>query len=323
MNTDAEIEERDVVVIGAGLYGIAAARTYLEVHPSCRLTVLDQDSSVGGSWNARRNYETFWSQTGLRMTEYSDMPLQLPSNEETYHDTFQAKHVTQYLQTYVESHVYAGQSIGDRMLFNFKVQSVARIGDEDSWTIRGVEQKSQTPRMFVTPKVIIATGVTSEPNMPVLPGKETFGGSVIHSEGFGQSAVLTSPDIQNVVVVGGGKSAADMVYACAKRGKSVSWIIRKSGTGPAAFIDIKGRGSGLLAYKNAAEIGCTRMMTSLGPSAFTEPTWKSAFLHRNKIGRAIGEKVWQNADRDIRKEANYHGRDESRKGFENLETDTK
>lgn len=274
MSTNTEPEERDVVVIGAGLYGIAAARTYLEVHPSCQLTVLDQDPSVGGSWNARRNYEAFWSQPGLRMTEYSDMPLKLPSNE-------------------------------------------------DSWTIRGVDQKSQTARTFVTPKVMIATGVTSEPNMPHLPGKEAFGVPIIHSEGFGQSAVLTSPDIQNVVVVGGGKSAADMVYACAKSGKSVSWIIRKSGTGPAAFIDIKGRGSGLLAYKNAAEIGCTRIMTSLGPSAFTEPTWKSAFPHRNKIGRAIGEKVWQNADRDIRKEANYHGRDESRKGFENLETDTK
>ena len=322
MAENIDIGERDVVIIGAGLYGIAAARTYLEVHPDCQLTVLDQDSSVGGSWNKRRNYEAFWSQTGLRMTEYSDVPLRLPPKEETYHDTFQAKHVTTYLESYIDSHVYAGQTIRDRMNFNFVVQSICRDESDDRWTVRGIDQRSQIARTYLTSKVMVATGVTSEPNMPTLPGKEQFAGSVFHSEGFGQSAVLTSSDIQNIVVVGGGKSAADMVYACAKAGKAVSWVIRKSGTGPAAFIDVKGRATGPLAYKNAAEIGCTRMMTTLGPSAFSEPNWKSALLHRSKIGRAFGEKIWRNADRDIRKEANYHGRAETGKGFQNLETDT-
>ena len=76
-------------------------------------------------------------------------------------------------------------------------------------------------------------------------------------------------------------------------------------------------------YKNAAEIGCTRLMTTLGPSAFAVPSWKSTLMHRSKVGRATGEKLWQNADRDVRLEANYHGRAEARKGYENLETDTK
>lgn len=257
------------------------------------------------------------------MTEYSDVALQLPPGEETYHDTFQAKNVTAYLQTYVDNHTYAGQSIADRMLFNFKVQSLTKDEGEEAWTIRGVDQKSLNVKTFLAAKVMVASGVTSEPNLPDLPGKEKFKGPIIHSEGFGSSTILTSPAIRNVVVVGGGKSAADMVYACAKQGKAVSWVIRKSGTGPAAFIDVKGRGSGLLAYKNAAEIGCTRMMTSLGPSAFTDQSWKTALIHRNKVGRAFGDKVWKNADRDIRAEANYRGRTNGERGFENLATDTK
>ena len=322
MAANIDAEERDVVIIGAGLYGVAAARTYMEVHPDCQLTVLDQDSSVGGTWNQRRNYDLFWSQTGLRMTEYSDVPMELPPEEETYHDTFRAKHVTAYLEKYIDSHVYAGRTIRDRMLFNFTVQSIHKDEMDERWTIRGIDQRSRSAKTYLSSKVMVATGVTSEPNMPSLPGKEHFEGLITHSEGFGESAILVSNDIQNVVVVGGGKSAADMVYSCAKAGKVVSWVIRKSGTGPAAFIDVKGRHTGPLAYKNAAEIGCTRMMTALGPSAFAEPDWKSAILHRSKIGRAFGAKVWRNADRDIRKEANYRGRTETGKGFQNLETDT-
>ena len=69
MADETNTEILDIIVIGAGkssittptllalinicpgLYGIAAARTYLDVHPECSLVWLDQDSSVGGSWN--------------------------------------------------------------------------------------------------------------------------------------------------------------------------------------------------------------------------------------------------------------------------------
>ena len=321
MGTEIDAERLDVVIIGAGLYGIAAARTYLDVHPDCQLAILDQDSSVGGSWNQRRTYEAFWSQTGLRMTEFSDVPLELPPDEQTYHDTFQAKHVTTYLESYIDSHVYAGRSIRERLTFEIEVRSIQKEENAERWTVRALDRRAKTPKTFLPTKVMVATGVTSEPNMPVLFGKERFEGSIYHSESFGASGVLKSPDVQDIVVVGGGKSAGDMVYACAKAGKTVSWVVRKSGTGPAAFIDVKGRATGPLAYKNAAEIGCTRMMTALVPSAFCGPDWMATVLHRSKVGRAFGNKVWRNADRDIRNEADYHGRARTGRGFENLKTD--
>jgi len=47
---------------------------------------------------------------------------------------------------------------------------------------------------------------------------------------------VLSPIDKYITVLGGAKSAADMAYACAKAGKSVSWIIRSSGNGLAAFL---------------------------------------------------------------------------------------
>ncbi len=42
--------------------------------------------------------------------------------------------------------------------------------------------------------------------------------------------MLSSSD-KYITVLGGAKSAAHMAYACAKAGKSVSWVIRSSGSG--------------------------------------------------------------------------------------------
>ena len=44
----------------------------------------------------------------------------------------------------------------------------------------------------------------------------------MHQERFGQSSILASADIQRITVVGGGRSPANMVYASAKAGNSVS-----------------------------------------------------------------------------------------------------
>ncbi len=35
-----------------GIYGIAAARTYLEVHPFARLVILESEEVIGGTWSS-------------------------------------------------------------------------------------------------------------------------------------------------------------------------------------------------------------------------------------------------------------------------------
>jgi dimethylaniline monooxygenase (N-oxide forming) len=42
----------DVIIIGAGISGIVTARFFLDIHPNCRLAVIERDGAVGGTWNA-------------------------------------------------------------------------------------------------------------------------------------------------------------------------------------------------------------------------------------------------------------------------------
>ena len=68
---------RGVVVIGAGWYGLAAAKTYLEINSSVDLTVVDSDSSLGGTWSASRAYPGLVADTPVGDFDYSDLPMEV------------------------------------------------------------------------------------------------------------------------------------------------------------------------------------------------------------------------------------------------------
>lgn len=302
----------DVIIVGAGLYGIFAAKTYLEIHPKSNILLIEEDSSLGGVWSSERIYESFWTQTVVGMAEFSDRPLPHPPNEEIYHGFFPAKYVTKYLEEYVDSHVYASQSLRDRMTFNFSVDSIKKSGK--IWSIRS-DQRDIT---LAASKLIIATGLTSTPNMPKFPNRDVFRGPVIHQKEFGQSLFLSSRDVTNVIVIGGGKSAADIIYASAKAGKNVSWIIREGGCGPAAHAPANGN----VLYKNANDMLYNRLSSSFSPSVFISSNWLKRFLHQSQFGRRITMWIWDRMDLQYRKTADYQRGDPGKTGFHHLEPDT-
>ena len=42
----------DLAVIGAGIYGIQAARTYLELHAKDSVAVFEASGDIGGVWSS-------------------------------------------------------------------------------------------------------------------------------------------------------------------------------------------------------------------------------------------------------------------------------
>ncbi|KAI4124944.1 MAG: hypothetical protein LQ338_004549 [Usnochroma carphineum] len=214
------------------------------------------------------------------MAGFSDRAIELPPDAEIYHDIFEAKYVTQYLEDYVDSHIYDSRSLRDR-IFNW-------------------------------------------PHVPPcdanLAGEREIPGACNTSKDFGKASIEVFEDASrpNVAVLGGGKSAADMVYASAKAGKNVAWSIRRDGEGPAAFSAAAGKGP----YKNGPEIAATRMMSALSPSCFTEPNWLNSLIHGTARGRRIIAQIWTGADEACRKEANFEKRHGALPGFGNLRSST-
>ncbi len=246
------------------------------------------------------------------MAEFSDRPLTGVPKEDNYHDHFPAKYFTSYLEQYLKDHSYAGSSLGDRIVYG---STVEKLRKQDGQWIASIQGTGAT---YSAPKVVDATGVTSTPNIPNIQDRDKFKGLAIHHKDFGRSSLLKDSAYRTVTVLGGAKSAADVAYAAAKAGKSVSWIIRKSGCGPAAYVNA-GVGS---PYKNANESLYNRFISPFLASFFSERTWWVRFLHSTSYGNAMLGKIWQQMNAQALDGANYDRADGKANGYKNLMPDT-
>lgn len=267
--------------------------------------------------STERIYKQFWTQTPVEMAMFSSLPMETPPKQETYYDFFPARCVTQYLSKYVNEQIYCDRSIRQRLFFNRRVIHVEFSEATRHWQITcdGVHQP-----LFTT-NLLVAAGLTSQPNMPELGGQDAFQGSILHHVDFGSSLVLKDIRVKHIAVLGGAKSAADVAYAAAKAGKTVSWIIRKSGNGPAHFTPARGFGP----YKNSNELLYTRLTAVFNPSMWNRHNWLSRLFHETRFGRRIIDWIWEGFDANSRHEAGFDKKCSSlgsESGFANLEPDT-
>lgn len=206
----------------------------------------------------------------------------------------------------------------DRIYFGIRVCSIPKTGN--LWRVSGRCSGTDEEEIFSGAKIVIDTGHTTISNMPVLLGQSLFQGDVLHQKEFGKatSRVLGSDSYQNVTILGGGKSAADMVFDSVKAGKKVSLIIRETGEGPAAFAGAAGKGP----YRNGPEIAAIRILSALSPSCFTPTSWWTSMIHGSKYGRSIVAKVWLGADQACSDLARFQDREGALPEFENMRLST-
>jgi thioredoxin reductase len=309
----------DLVIIGAGIYGIQVARTYLELHPTKHIIVVEASESTGGVWSRERVYNDFWTQTPVGILEFSDQPIHDIPEQDQYHGFFKASHVTRYLEEYCSSHVYDGVSLASRMIFGTLVTKVYKT--DEIWCVE-TSVKAKPGPQYRAPQIVDASGLTSVPNWPDFPRCKQFHGRILHHKDFAE----WERDQENhrktrIAVLGGAKSAADVAYSSAKAGHQVTWIIRRSGSGPAAFVSAKGS----FGYANSNEAFYTRFTSLFLGSLFSFDTGYNrvlGWIHSTAPGRTLLRRIWQCINTKAWKEAAYDRPDGQKNGFQNLKPDS-
>ncbi|OAL55071.1 FAD/NAD(P)-binding domain-containing protein [Pyrenochaeta sp. DS3sAY3a] len=304
----------DLLIIGAGIYGVQAARTYLTIHPTHNILVLEAGNSPGGVWSKDRMYPHFFTQAPLDIWEYSDKVLKLPEGEETYYKYFPAKHFATYLDEYATEHVFNGRSVKERILCDSAVTRLSTDGQV--W-----EATTSSGATYHARKVIDATGLTSLANIPHITGKDTFKGLQFHSKDFGRNYTTILKPENRVVILGGGKSAGDVAYACAKSGvKEINWVIRQSGNGPAAYLPAD---PPVKKYSDSNSAFHTSFMATVTACVYTQQTWWTWFLYRTLLGRGLLSLIWMGVQSDVYGRPKYNRQDTRAKesGFANLKPD--
>ena len=272
----------DLIVIGAGWFGLAAAKVYLELHPSHDILLVESSGSCGGTWSEDRIYPSLKSNNLHGTYEFPDFPM----DPEIY-NVNPGQHVPgevlhRYLTDFAKKF-----GVFSRTSFNTKVELV-RASENDTWTLE-TTANDQRKGTLITKRLILATGLTSNPNLLTYPGKDLFNGPYFHVKDFGLHS-NTLKSVESVVVIGGAKSAYDAAYAYADAGAKVHMIIRPTGKGPVwiaqPFVDFGLRLEKLLHVRALTCFSPCPWGAEAGYSRFR------TFLHGTMIGRWLVDAFW-------------------------------
>jgi dimethylaniline monooxygenase (N-oxide forming) len=276
----------DVIIIGAGWFGLSAAKTFLAIDPSVSLSIIDNGESVGGVWSKSRVYPRLVLNQPTPHMEYSDLSMsELFGGLEDYSD-IQGNMATKYLETYAEKH-----DLLKRCRFNTHVVRIEREPEYGPWKI--ITRPSNNPEAEVEEltctKLIVSTGHETVENFPPGLDLKKFTGTVFHSKEVGKrhDEIVADENLKTVTVVGGNKSAFEIAANFGLAGKKVNWLIREDGQGPGMMICDRSNG------KDHDLKGVTaRAVSALAPSPFNPQRWITRFLYGGKYWFGRWFEVW-------------------------------
>lgn len=201
------------------MYGLAAAKQFHCTQPEASLAVFDSQASLGGTWADERLYPGLKTNNLLGTFEYPDFPMDTATFGIESGQHIPGLVVNRYLKAYAEQF-----GIADRIQLRIKVRSAEHHDKTGGWTL-SLEDASGNQTSVKALRLIIATGLTSDPFLPHFSGQESYGGKIFHGRYFKQNSD-TLYTAKNSTIFGGTKFAWDAVYAYATSGVTVDWVIR-------------------------------------------------------------------------------------------------
>jgi cation diffusion facilitator CzcD-associated flavoprotein CzcO len=200
-------------------------------------------------------------------------------------------------------------SVFEKVRFNTKVTTIEAT-PSGGWKIHVTNSKSEgCGDVLETEKLIVATGLTSEPNLPCYNGQETFTPEFFHAKDFCAKAD-TVKNCKKAVVVGAGKSSFDCAYALVTEGNAtVDLVIRPTGDGPVWLCP-----PFVTPFKRMMEeLLSTRALTWFSPCPWGDEDGYGrarGFLHRSGIGNFMVGNFWNTLSSDIVEAHGYNNHPE-------------
>jgi len=207
------VQQKNVCVIGAGVSGLAAAKSFLA--RGHRVTILERSGDLGGVWEPARSYPEVQTQSPKELYRYTDKPM-----PDAYPEWPKGPQVHAYLKDYAQQY-----GLLPYMRFNTSVIGMARRdGDLPGWTL-DIRKPDGTAGHEDFDFVAICTGQFNDPQTVSHPGEDAFkahGGTILHSSRHRDSAGVKG---RKVVVLGGSKSATDIAVNSVNAGASEVTIV--------------------------------------------------------------------------------------------------
>jgi monooxygenase len=202
----------DVVIVGAGIAGIGAARRLQDKCPGKSFAVLEQRAALGGTWDLFR-YPGIRSDSDMYTMGYDSKPWRNP----------QAIASGQSILGYL-TEAAAERGIDRHIRFGHKLVAARWSSDEARWTLTAARADG-TAAEFTCRFLFMCSGYYSYDagHTPHFAGLEDFHGTVVHPQAWPRDLDYAG---KRVVVIGSGATAVTLVPALAQRAAKVTMLQR-------------------------------------------------------------------------------------------------
>ncbi|QEH35240.1 FAD-containing monooxygenase EthA [Aquisphaera giovannonii] len=207
------IEHFDVLVVGAGISGIAAGYYLQKLCPSRRYAILEGRGDLGGTWGLFR-YPGARSDSDMFTLGYSFRPWEEPRS------MAEAPAILDYLRETAREF-----GIDRRIRFRHRVRSASWSSESGRWTIEADAGEHPEPVRYTCDFLYLCSGYYDYERgyLPDFAGREEFRGLVVHPQHWPDGLDHRG---KRVVVIGSGATAVTLVPALAEDAAHVVMLQR-------------------------------------------------------------------------------------------------
>jgi Flavin-binding monooxygenase-like len=196
-------------IVGAGPGGLSAARAFLNL--GLAIDVIEKHSDVGGIWDRANKgtpmYESAHFISSRDLSAYYG--YKMPSD---YPDYPNQRQILAYIKGFADAY-----DITRHIQFDTSVEHAEFDGKH--WQVRTSDGQTRAYLTFTC-----ANGTQWFPSMPIYPGAETFTGTIMHSQGYGEGNQLVG---KRVLIVGAGNSGVDIACDAARFASEAAISVRR------------------------------------------------------------------------------------------------
>ena len=208
---DSTAGHHDVVIVGAGLSGIAAAVELKKDHPQRSFVMLEQRADLGGTWDLFR-YPGIRSDSDMYTLGYAFKPWTSDKSIAS------GDAILDYLRETVAEH-----DLRPHLRLRRRVRKASWSGEARCWTLEidGPDGAETATCSFL----YLASGYYDYDSgyLPEFPGVEQYGGTLVHPQEWPSDLDCTG---KRVAVIGSGATAITLVPALAEVAKQVTMVQR-------------------------------------------------------------------------------------------------
>jgi monooxygenase len=205
------IEHFDVVVVGAGLSGVAAGHHLRTRCPDRSFVILEGRQAIGGTWDLFR-YPGVRSDSDMQTLGYGFRPWEAPQA------IVEGGAILRYIRETASE-----ERLEPHLRLGHKVVSAAWSSAEARWTVEAVH--AGVPVRFTCAFLFLCGGYYDydQGHDPAFPGREAYRGLVVHPQRWPQGLKMAG---RQVAVIGSGATAVTLAPALAQAGAKVTLVQR-------------------------------------------------------------------------------------------------